>query len=91
MPRTSIYLDDTACQQLAIARKKFGLTQVALAAKCQCSAEMVKRVESGKKQPSSDMLDNICEALDLEWHEQSAIIFPRPKRTKKKKTTPKGE
>lgn len=86
MPQASIYLDDRARQQLALARKQKGITLKTLAELCECSWIMVQSVEKGKKRPSESLLNKICAALDLEWAEQSAAIYPRQKGTAKKKT-----
>lgn len=87
MPRVSIYLDELALKTIRSARQQAKLTMDDLATSIGCSWAMIQAIELGNKRPSADMLTAICDKLNLEWREQSAVLFPKqspPKQPKKK-------
>jgi transcriptional regulator with XRE-family HTH domain len=47
------------------ARKRLGLSQAALADRCDCSASFVSEVERARKYPSAEALERIAGALRL--------------------------
>ena len=47
------------------ARTKAGLTQAAVAEKCFLSTYYITEIETGRRFPSIDTLQKLCEALDI--------------------------
>lgn len=52
-------MKELAGSRLAIARMRRGMTQKELAEKCSCEAAHISQLESGVRQPSTDLLDKL--------------------------------
>jgi transcriptional regulator with XRE-family HTH domain len=73
----SVPLNEQQRKLLGQRRNELGLTQQELAAKLGCIQLSISNIENGKHQPTPEMLQKICKALDLEY-DVSIYVYLRP-------------
>ena len=46
-------------------RKRYGLTQETLAERCESTKNYISQLETGRREPSHEMIDRLCRAMDV--------------------------
>ena len=64
-------------------RHELGLSQQQLADKLNVMQVSICHLETGKTQPTPELLEKVCEALDLEF-DVSVYVYLRPKGKKRR-------
>ena len=77
----SIPLDEKQRALLVQRRKEYGLSQQALADRIGVMQVTVHAIEVGKHQPTPEVLEKLCQELQLEF-DVSVYVYLRPKKAR---------